>query len=463
MAKLTCPIRDRALSNGEQIAVYDGDTTISYRQLDQMINRAMQQIQSQGLGVDDTLACCDKNSLVLIVILFACLRLGVRFCPLSFRLTNSEKELLLKNAGIRFCWQATEAALEGVRVIRFTEISRKRVIPLNQLQEIFLHRQRPATVIFTSGSGGQPKAAVHTLDNHFYSALGSQSVIPLEDSDCWLASLPFYHIGGLAIIMRCLFAGASLALVRQNDLAQSIARYPVTHASLVPTQLYRLLQEKNVQERLSSLRYLLLGGAPIEQTLLVQAKRLNRNIYRSYGLTEMCSQVATCRAALENFAQTLPYCQWRLIDGEIAVRGETLFSGYLVAGAIHQATQNGWFLTGDIGQVSSAGIRIVGRRDNQFVCGGENYQPEAVEKIILAFPPVVNAVIVARADEEFGAVPVAFIKWQSAPQVDALVEFLHQRLSRIKIPRLYRDWPSQVETSLKIDRRKLQQLAMQSR
>ena len=103
---------------------------------------------------------------------------------------------------------------------------------------------RPATIVFTSGSAGVPKAVLHTCGNHYYNALGSNINLPLTSGDRWLLNLPLHHVAGLGIHFRCLLAGAAVVLpARGETLDAALSRYEVTHLSAVTTQLRRSLNE----------------------------------------------------------------------------------------------------------------------------------------------------------------------------------------------------------------------------
>lgn len=244
-----------------------------------------------------------------------------------------------------------------------------------------------ATIIATSGSSGKPKLACHTIGNHLYSALGSLAVVPLQKDDAWKLDLPLYHVGGIAILFRCYFARAIMALTSSFE--------GITHISLVPTQLYRM---KNILP--SSLKCVLLGGAPIPPSLPE-----NLPIFTTYGMTEMSSQIATN-------GHVLPYAQVKIKkDGEIWVKGNTLFQGYWNEQGLSLPLDSlGWFATGDLGRWNKDKLQIIGRKDNMFICGGENIHPENIERAIYQIPGVEQAVVVPKADEEYGMRPVLFVR-----------------------------------------------------
>ena len=242
-----------------------------------------------------------------------------------------------------------------------------------------------ATIIATSGSSGTPKLACHSIGNHLYSALGSRTIIPIEVGDQWRLDLPLYHVGGIAILFRCYFARATIVL--------SSSMEGITHMSLVPTQLYRMGSSPNV-------KCLLLGGAPIPPSISRQPP-----IFTTYGMTEMSSQIATN-------GQVLPFAQVKIEeDGQIWVRGKTLFQGYWEKEKLHLPLDPlGWFATGDLGKWDDGKLQIIGRKDNMFICGGENIHPENIERAIYLMAGVEQVIVIPKTDPEYGMRPVVFIR-----------------------------------------------------
>lgn len=483
LSEFLCPVRYYSIRFPDNIAVYLADKEISYALLDSQVNQACKQLAKKNLCKGHYLAFCAENSIEHVVLLFACLRMQINFCALSTRYSEIEKKEYLKDAGIDHLIQQSPISWSTMSSLIINENNdiNSEIECSSKFKEkdIAISPQAPYTITFTSGSSGVPKAAVHNYHNHYFSALGSCENIPLLKDDCWLASLPFYHVGGLAIIMRSIISGASIAIL-PGELQQTLKQNKITHASLVPTQLYRLLKSYKQVIKQSSLRYLLLGGAPIKAQTLMSLKALGIQSFYSYGLTEMSSQVATKRADQDYFTVPLPYRQWRVVNDELQVKGDTLFMGYLKNKTIIKATQDGWFYTKDLvsqensvddanSDIQIQDIKIIGRKDNMFICGGENYQPETVEKVINQFDKVKNVVIVGLNDDDLGKKAVAFIDWcdeNNKPHFKELEAYLRQRISAIKIPKVFLSWPHQAldknaKQSLKINRKQFTQIAME--
>lgn len=348
------------------------------------------------------------TTMEVILTLFAIWKVGKIACPLNTRLPSAESAL-----------QALETELFTPRLPQ-----PKTPTPTNwDLSKL-------ATFLFTSGSTGLPKIACHSLGNHVWNARGSNEMIPLESTDRWALTLPLFHVGGLGVLFRCYLAKCSVTFDRPD----------ATHLSLVPTQLYRLLKE---QTPLPHLKTILLGGAPLPNLSTPW------NVLPTYGMTEMSSQIVTGH-------KVHPYAEVKISsDQEIWVRGATLFQGYYTQGKIAcPLNEEGWFLTSDLGRWHEGQFQVIGRKDNLFISGGENIQPEEIEEAIRRHCEVHEAIVVPIADEEFGERPAVFLKHpEEFPKIQ---ELLKPHIPKYKIPiRAFRLPP---ETGLKPNRKALKGL-----
>ena len=439
----------------------------SYEELDRMVSAAALGLGELEPGSRVALQLPKDERYVALVL--ALIRAGHVACPISDRLPPrggaqllgtaacsgliSEDQELLQTAGSGLHRLAPEVLLrEG----------RQRAEPADIPQE------RPATIIFTSGSTGAPKAAIHTFGNHYHSALGSNANIALRPGDRWLHSLPLYHVGGLSILFRCLLAVATVALPQPGTTpGESIAGLAATHVSLVSTQLSRLLRES---VDLGGLQAVLMGGGPVPPSLVDEALARGLPLHTSYGLTEMSSQVTTTRpgASLEELrtaGRVLPNREVSVSEeGEILVRGETLFAGYAEGEKLDRPLDaEGWFHTRDLGELDEGGyLRVGGRMDNLFVSGGENVQPEEIEEALCRLEGVDEAVVVPVLDEEFGARPVAFVR-AAGREPEDLAQELEPLLPRFKIPISFHPWPEEARRGMKADRAALVERARRLR
>ena len=182
------------------------------------------------------------------------------------------------------------------------------------------------------------------------------------------------------------------------------------------------------------------------EALVDEALSRNLPLHTSYGLTEMASQVTTTPPGasgkqLRTAGRALPHREVRVSgDGEILVRGRTLFAGYVQDKAVSPTLDaEGWFHTGDLGGFDEEGyLRVTGRLDNLFVSGGENIQPEEIEAALVRVAGVEEAVVVPVPDPEFGERPVAFVR--STGGVADAARALEPLLPRFKIPKSFHSW-----------------------
>ena len=193
----------------------------------------------------------------------------------------------------------------------------------------------------------------------------------------------------------------------------------MTHLSLVATQLYRLLRDERGRAALRGLKAVLLGGGPAPAALIEEAVAGRRARSSRATARRRCPRrrprrgPATRRRRCAPPAGRSPFRELAIAaDGEILVRGRTLFRGYVEGGGVRPARDAaGWFHTGDLGRLDADGRLVVtGRRDTMFISGGENIHPEEIEREILRFPGVLEAIVVPVPDPEFGARPVAFLR-----------------------------------------------------
>lgn len=283
-----------------------------------------------------------------------------------------------------------------------------------------------ATVMFTSGTTSVPKPVYLTLRNWEANAIGSALALGLDQNERWLCVMPLAHVGGLSILLRSTLYATTVILHERFDTEAVLAELMdparrVTLVSLVPTMLARLLDAG--LERPPALRWALLGGGPIPQPLLERAEHAGVPVAPSYGMTEGCSQIAT-------FGVPLHGVELRLDDGEVVVRGPNF--------AANTLDERGWLHTGDLGELDPGGrLRIIGRRSDTIVSGGENVAPAEVEAVLLDHPAVADVGVFARADGEWGERVVATVVLHDGQSVtpNELQEFASARLARFKVPK----------------------------
>ena len=477
MDKIRCPLEEAANTYTELPALLCSDRTFSYREYRNLVCSAAERLKRFGLEEGERVALLLPNDWRYAVAIMALLRVGAIACPLNSRTPPQGLKSLLDRIACQKVITSTRQMDRKIFGYRKLFDPGELVDSAGTQQNIWaplkVDLRRPATIIFTSGSLGVPKAVLHSYGSHYYNAKGSNENISLRPGDRWLLALPLYHVGGLSILFRCFLSGAAVVIPEKDEEFQkSLVRYGVTHLSAVPTQLYRLLLEDNDKESYRKLRAVLLGGAAVPQNLIEKGLALGLPLYTSYGLTEMASQVTTTSpdtpsAKRFTSGKALSYRQLRIsASGEILVKGETLFKGYLEGDSLElPVDSDGWFATGDLGELDSEGyLTVTGRKDNMFISGGENIQPEEIERVLCEHTAVAQAVVVPVPDTEFGSRPVAFVQTNSGKlKPKELAAFLEERLARYKIPVAFYDWPTTAGLEgMKVSRELLRRIAAQT-
>ncbi len=464
--RIECPWKAGAGRLGRQPALIEGIRSVSYSHLQKMVAEATSRLEGLGVRPHDYVAIAAFNSIDYILLLLALWRIGAVACLLSTRLPQAGIRDQLRKTGCRYLLTSLPALLESPKIeIPKTDLEkitlgnkggsqRAQVVQFGRDMTSTFPLGQEVTVMFTSGTSGEPKAALHTFGNHYYSALGANERIPVGHDDRWLVSLPLCHVGGLGVVFRAFLGKAAVVIpgTREN-IAEAILKYQVTHVSLVPTQLYRLLSDEKNIKMIRNLKAILLGGGPIPDSLIRQSADCGLPLYATYGLTEMASQVATSRRLtkgnLSPQAHVFKYRQVRISkENEILVKGKTLFNGYLKDSRVNlPLDQDGWFATGDWGSLNADGsLNVLGRKDNMFISGGENIQPEEIERHLCRIDDIIQAVVVPVSDEEFGARPVAFIQTKEGVRLsrNAILFSLREYLPSFKLPEQIYAWPASV-------------------
>ncbi|WJM79141.1 o-succinylbenzoate--CoA ligase [Pectobacterium brasiliense] len=443
------------VSLNEPVALIDDETRWSWQSLALRVDRLAAHFTQQGVMADSTVVLRGKNSVQMLFSYLALLQCGVRVLPLNPQLPDALTEALLPTLNVAYGLCLNDKPWPNA--IRTLSLSSDNTEEIHCIDRLRWQADRLATLTLTSGSSGMPKAAVHSFAAHLSSAESVVQMMAFSSSDSWLLSLPLFHVSGQGIVWRWLATGATL-VVRTHQPLDSALR-DCTHASLVPTQLWRLLSEGTFP---SALKAVLLGGAMIPQALTQQAEARGVSCWCGYGLTELASTVCAKRAdGRSGVGMPLHGREIRLAEDEILLRGSTLAAGYWRDGKlIPLVDDDGWFHTRDRGRFSEDEWHILGRLDNQFFSGGEGIQPENIEAVLLAHPDVQQACIVPVDDAEFGHRPVAVLEVAQATTLDAIRDWLQPQLAGFQRPVAYYALPVELKNGgIKLSRQQVKSWA----
>ena len=458
------PWYSQYLNRPKAIALQDMQGNVfTWLELKQKIDVVTHYLQQQGVKKNSGIALCGKNSFELLLFYLSAIQLGARVMGLNPAFSAQKCFEICKQNNIAYCYVEEGSWHYNSIVLKALSFPiRDRLFPIleSELDIITLDSKQPSTMTLTSGSTGIPKAVVHSIQAHLDNAKGVCQLMDFQAQHSWLLSLPLYHVSGQGIIWRWLLTGATLHLA-QSDFYKSLTQ--VTHASLVPTQAQRFLNflAENPTQTYKT-QQILLGGAMIPLNLTNALTKKGILSYTSYGMTEMASTVFAKKSDHRNgVGQPLSGREYQLIDEEIYLRGAGLALGYWKNGQIESfCNDQGWFATKDKGIWKNNELVILGRQDNMFISGGENIQPEEIEKVILQYSEVKQVFVLPMQDHEFGERPVAMIQFTtsfSENNIGKLKNWLQHKLEKFKQPIGY--FPLEIEKyqqgNIKVSRQQL--------
>ncbi len=418
--KLDNWLAQRAETSPDRTALIADGAGMSFAELEAEATWVANRLAAQGVRRGATVALTMPPGREMVVLIHALMKLGAVLLPLNPRLTDAERERILR------------VEKPGVELSDAGELTQTEAdLPLlgeHDMDDVHCR-------ILTGGSSGEPQAIALTYGNHLWSAVGSAFNIGVQPDDCWLCCLPLSHIGGLSIVMRSVIYGTTVGLHDSFDVdrvAETLARGNCSVASLVPTMLVRLL---DAGADLSGPRAILIGGGPVPEAALEEAVGRGASVVQTYGLTEACSQVTTLGPAdakrkLGSAGRPLLTTHLRIKDGEILVQGPTVAPGC--------ADADGWLHTRDLGRIDEEGFLYVQDRiDDLIVTGGENVVPAEVEQVLLRHPEVADAAVIGRDDPEWqqAVTAVVVLRGDTELPTEELRRHCAEVLAGYKVPK----------------------------
>lgn len=450
---------------GDRVAVRNGDAELTYSQLYQAAGAAAAAITASGA---ERVALLDVNSLAVPVSLFASAWAGLPFVPLNYRLTPEELDALL--ARVAPAYLVAEASKVGdtgaVERGDFLSIARGGgpvAEPWSMDPEL------EAVLLFTSGTTGEPKAAILRHRHLVSYILGSVEFASADEADATLVSVPPYHVAGIAAIASSVYAGRRIVQLESFSAERwvEVARAErITNAMVVPTMLVRIVDflERSGNTELPDLRAVSYGGGKMPLAVIESAMRLLPDVdfTNAYGLTETSSTISVLtpadhrdaasssdpavRRRLSSLGRPLPSVEIEIRGpdgvslgqgetGEIFVRGEQISGEYV--GLASRLDADGWFPTRDAGWLDAGGYLFLdGRIDDVIVRGGENISPGEVEAVIVEHDAVADCAVVGVPDEQWGEAVAAVVVPRAGRTVSAeeIHDWVRDRLRSSRAP-----------------------------
>ncbi|MBI3268505.1 MAG: AMP-binding protein [Planctomycetes bacterium] len=439
-------------------AVLDADSgeRWSYARLDDLSRRVEAWLERTfAPAPGDRVAVLGKNSIVHLAAFFACWRRRWTLVPLNWRLARPELAAVLADADPRALLLEEDAAWEGTAVtgVPFREVlaAAARETPSTRPSETA--PEDVPLLLYTSGTTGRPKGAMLSARMLVANAIQTCVGWELGPTDTAPLFAPLFHTGGWNVLtLPLLHRGGRVLLMSRFDPSAVLCWLPETTALFgVPTMFQTLWDAGIADCPTGRLRLVICGGAPCPLPLLQRYHDAGIALRQGFGMTEAgpnCFRFPPGREREKAGAVGLPqvHTRVRIVDGELQVGGAHLFSGYWRnPAATAETLRDGWVATGDVAEVDADGFyRIVGRKKEMYISGGENVYPGEVERALVDHPSVAEAAVLGAPDPLWGEVGHAFVVVRGgAPGIPGAVDgpelarFCRDRLAGYKVPRRF--------------------------
>jgi fatty-acyl-CoA synthase len=445
----------------------------SYSDFNNRANKLSQYLVNDlSLKKGDRIAVYSKNRAEFILLFVACVKTGLILVPLNFRLTPRELDLLIGDAEPALFLYESDFKEEIKKLNTLQAISRS--FDLEEIRnfltgpveagikkpEIFISFTDPVKILYTAGTTGLSKGVIITHKQLFWNAVNTVLRLNLIENDHTQSYAPFFHTGGWNVLFTpFLFVGGSHTLLNSFDsdtILELMEKEKTTLLFGVPTMLQMLSDSPKFQETdLTSVRFAIVGGAPMPIPLINIWHKKGIAIRQGFGLTEVgpnCFSLHQDDAIRKKGSIGFPnfYVEAKVVDekgnalpanspGELWLRSPIVTAGYWrKPKETATAITDGWFHTGDILTVDEEGyFFVVDRKKNMYISGGENVFPSEVEKYLYQHEAIKECAVIGVSDEKWGETGKAYIVLNSGFELSTaeITEFCRAGLAKYKLPK----------------------------
>jgi fatty-acyl-CoA synthase len=454
-------------------ALHHLDSSMTYRELDERVNRLANGLADIGVRSGDRVAYVGANHPSFFETLFATAILAAVMVPLNTRLADAEVLQQLDDAaatvvihdeahaavvtaaatgeGFRSTLEVGGAGSYDALVARSGDEARPEAATLED----------PCLIMYSSGTTGVPKGVVLTQGNLVWNALNVVVDVDLRGDEVALIVTPLFHAAALGMnSLPVLLKGGTLVLAASagaDGMFDLIQHHRVTHLQAVPTVYRSLLQSPRWAEAdLSSVRRASSGGSAAPEGLIRAYLERGIQFCQGYGMTEAAPGVMFQPAAMAlekvgSVGVPMFFTDVRLVDaagrnvapgspGEVLVRGPNVMAGYWGRPEATAAafSADGWYHTGDVAWVDEEGQAfIVDRIKDMYISGGENVYPAEVESVLAMDPNVADCAVIGVPDDRWGEVGHAVVVMVEGAEAepDEVLARVGERLARFKVPK----------------------------
>lgn len=456
----------RAQKSPDKPAVHFNGRWYTYSEMNKRANRMANRLLDLGLRAGDRVSVLALNHLVHLDLLLAAPKIAVIYAPLNFRLSIAELQLQVRRIqpALLFVDTRSQPVAESLSV-PWTQLFDYRAW-LNVGSELPppalarpLQEDDPWMILFTSGTSAGPKAAVLPYRQVLLNARSSAEAWGLRDTDTTLQCTPCFHSSLNVLALPLLYKAGRIVLMSKFDPDEylgGVALHKTTHLFLSPSNYQTLTQHYDFKHaNFASVKWAITGGAPCPETVVQRYRERGVRMLQGYGLTEagvncFATTLREPDAPDGSLGSAMPNMdiQIRRDDGSPAAVGEVgemflsgpmVFSGYWLGPKhIQSPLEDGWFPTGDLAAMNSIGhVRLMGRKKDLYISGGEKIFPEEVEAALANLPGVLECAVVGVPDATWGEVGLAAIVPMHGETMDPemLRNQLRSALAGYKLPK----------------------------
>jgi fatty-acyl-CoA synthase len=468
----------RAQLTPDRIGLVDRSTdrSFTYATLDERANRLARLLRNHGVTDGERVAVVSRNRPALVDLFFACGKTGGVLAPLSHRLAVPELAELLADVDPALVvvespfHDTVETALSQAAVgSPVRALGDEAATPWDSLLEerpangspvdtAALSLEDPFLFLHTGGSTGTPKETVLTHGGVVWNSINTITAWGVREDDVTPMVFPMFHTGGWNVITVPLFhMGGRVIIAREFDPGDVLATIESAGATIliaVPAVLRMMTEhEAWADTDIDTLRIAKSGGGPCRRPVLEAYWDRGVDLSQGYGLTEcgpnnFAMPEGWPREKADSVGRPVMHVDTRIVDDE-GVELDPGEIGELQLASPHAADRywenatetaaafgDGWVSTGDLARIDEAGYHYIeGRTSTMFVSGGENVYPAAIEDVIAGHPAVEEVVVIGVPDETWGTVGKAVVQGDESLSLEALREFLGDRLAAYKHPR----------------------------
>jgi len=473
----------RAYMNPNLEAVVDPATSrrFTYREIDQRANRIANAMRDLGIKKGDRVALLLMNGVEYYESFLGLAKIGAVSVPLNWRLVADELAYILKDAGAtalvyggdfaQVVGELHDRGAAGSKIKHWIEVTDGADRDLFAMDydeflaagaadapEIDSGEDDDLFIMYTSGTTGLPKGALHTHNTITWSLITMSNTAEVRFRDRFSIVLPMYHVGALLPALLTIYTGGTVVFLRQFDpkMMWEITEKEKINTSLaVPAMLNFMLMVPDFQNYdISHLRWILSGASPVPANLIESYRDIGIEIHQVYGLTEAGGPATLispddAMVKIGSAGKAFFHTSIRVVDeagNDVApgVPGEVLVSGAHMMKcywnnpeATAESVRDGWFHTGDIALQDKDGfITIHDRVKDMIISGGENVYPAELENVIIAHPGVADVAVIGQPSERWGESPLAVVvRKDENVSEDNILGYCDGKLARFKQPK----------------------------